>query len=154
MAATNYSIYAIPACWLLALFPHMYAMQSVKNANNGRWNNVNPRSAAWGESIQKSVPANVLATYERSEAAHKNGMENLPLFISAIILGNLAKLPASTLNGAAAAYLGLRVAYTYAYINTTNEKASFARTGIWATSLGTLMYLFVASGNVLAKGYA
>ena len=153
MATTNYSIYAIPAYWLLAMVPHMYGMQYVKNANNGRWSNVSPRSTKWGNTLEKSLPADVFATFERCEAAHKNSVENLPLFLGAIVLGNMAKLPAGTLNGVAGTFLGLRVAYTLAYINTTNEKASFARTGLWISSIVTLMYLIVKSGNVLATGY-
>ena len=153
MATTNYSIYAIPAYWFLALIPHAFGVQRIKKANNGRWNNANPKSTAYHATMEKSVPAEVFATYERSEAAHKNAMENLPLFATAVILGNMAKLPANTLNTVVGAYLGLRVAYTFAYINTTSQRLSFVRTGIWAASVSSLIYLLVRSGNVLAHGY-
>ena len=147
---SNYSIYAIPAFVVLALFPHAYATRIIKNANNQQWNNANPRSAALKESAKKSLPASIYARYERAEAAHANSMENLPLLIGAIILGNMAKLSVSLLNTVAGAYLALRIAYTYAYINTETVPNSFIRSALWATSLGSLLYLIIRAGNELA----
>ena len=146
----NYSIYAIPAFVVLALFPHAYATRIIKNANNKKWDNANPRSAALKENAKKSVPASIYARYERAEGAHANSMENLPLLIGAIILGNMAKLPVSTLNTVAGGYLALRVAYTYAYINTETIPYSGIRTALWGTSLGSLLYLIIRAGNKLA----
>jgi uncharacterized MAPEG superfamily protein len=60
----------------------------VKSANNNQFDNVNPRGAK--ASIQKSVPAEIFKTFERAEAAHKNSLENAPLFIGAVLAGNLA----------------------------------------------------------------
>lgn len=39
--------------------------------------------------------------YIRAEAAQENGFSNLPFFGVALLAGNLARLPASTLNSAA-----------------------------------------------------
>ena len=78
-------------------------------------------------------------------------MENMTVFASAVVLGNLAQLPAGTLNGGAGAYLLFRVAYTLAYINITSHRASFVRTGIWATSTLLLLFQMVLAGNVLAR---
>ena len=46
----------------------------MKKANNNKWNNANPRGTQTDERYKKSVPAEIYAKYERSEAAHKNGM--------------------------------------------------------------------------------
>lgn len=46
----------------------------MKKANNNKWNNANPRGSETDERYKKSVPAQIYATYERAEAAHKNGM--------------------------------------------------------------------------------
>ena len=146
----NYSVYAIPVYYVHTLYSHVYATRILKKANNGQGNNANPRSVVWKENVKKAVPASTYARYERAEAAHANGMENLPLFMGAIILGNMAKLPASTLNAVAATFLALRFGYTFAYINTESASKSFIRSGLWALSTVSLMYLMVSAGNVLA----
>jgi len=206
----NLSIYAIPVYYILSIVPHTYAFKLIISANNGRWDNSNPRSPKTQAAIEKSVPAATFARYvgvfsqsfhpqsrpfpespiifsrrlfklvfstfsllidrnnaallleqysadsmgswqERAEAAHKNCMENMPLFTSAVILGNLAQLPAGTLNVIAGSYLLLRVAYAVAYINISHHKGSRVRTGIWATSSFLLLYQIVIAGNVLAR---
>ena len=151
MAATNYSIYAIPAYYVLALAPHQYAMNIIKASNNGRWDNTNPRSSNWNERIQKSVPAPIFARYERAEAAHKNAMENLVIFATAVILGNQADLPASTLNTVAGLYLVLRAIYPVIYINTVSFKYSFVRTGVWTLSIALCFYQIIRAGYVIAS---
>jgi uncharacterized MAPEG superfamily protein len=151
LTTTNYSIYMIPAYYVLAQLPHTIAIGTIRSANNGRWNNANPRSSQWNETLVKSMPAAVFAKYERCEAAHKNMLENMALFTTAVVLGNLASLPAGTLNATVGGYLALRVAYLIAYINTTSRKRSFLRTGIWGASTAVLISLIVRAGNVLAK---
>ena len=147
---TNYSVFAIPAYLAITIIPHGYGQTIIKNANNQHWDSANPRSTAWNDTVKKAVPASTFARYERAKAAHANGMENFPLLIGAIILGNVAKLPSSTLNTVAAAFLAMRLAYTYAYINTETIPGSFVRTGIWFASTASLMYLVVMAGSVLA----
>ena len=151
MASTNYSIYALPAYYLLSILPHSYAIAVIKAASNGRWNNSNPRSSLWNDKIQKSVPAEVFGRYERAEAAHKNGMENIPVFFTAIALGNVAALPAGTLNTVAGLYLALRAIYNVVYIRTVSNKYSAFRTAIWTTSTLLCFYLIVQAGNVFAS---
>lgn len=61
-----------------------------RKANKGYWDNTNPRNTGY---LEKNVPRDALARYERAEAAHANGMENAPYFIGAVLAGNLAGLP-------------------------------------------------------------
>lgn len=146
----NISGYAIPAYYLLALLPHFYAVEIIKKANNSRWDSSNPRSSNWDDTLRKSVPAATYAQYERAKAAHKNSMENMGLFMCAVILGNVAKLPTSTLNGMVGLYLALRLGYTLAYINTTSKRWSFIRSIFFASSTLLVMTLIVKGANVLA----
>jgi uncharacterized MAPEG superfamily protein len=127
----NLSFFAIPVYWILTLLPHNYAIAIMKKANNGRWNNSNPRSSKWDSTLRESTPAEIYGRYERAEAAHKNGMENLPIFVGAILAGNITNLTAFTLNTFAVAYLCLRVAYTFVYVSVSSHRYSFARTAIW-----------------------
>ncbi|OCK83812.1 hypothetical protein K432DRAFT_401731 [Lepidopterella palustris CBS 459.81] len=146
----NYSIYGIPVYWLLSLIPHSYGLSIIKNANNGYWENRNPRGLDTAAMYKKSVPAEIFGRFERAEGAHKNGMENMPLFIGAVILGNMANLDSSTLNTVVGSYLVLRVVYTALYIYVTKIKYSYARTGTWFASTSLLLYLIIKAGNKLA----
>lgn len=150
MSTTNYSIYTIPFYYFMAILPHSYAISLVRGANSGKWDNSNPRSTNLHSSIQKSVPAVTFGRYERAEACHKNCELNFAPFAAAVILGNVAKLPATTLNITAASFLALRVAYIFAYINIGDPKRSFVRTAIYAASNVVLGYLVVLAGNALA----
>jgi uncharacterized MAPEG superfamily protein len=61
----------------------------------------------------------------------------MPLFASAIIVSNMAKLPVEGLtgiNGFAGTYLLLRIAYNYVYVNATRNKTSYIRTLLFVTS--------------------
>lgn len=62
-----------------------------KQANNGHWDNTNPRNTSY---LEGKVPKEALARYERAEAAHLNGMESAPFFIGAVLAGNFAGLEA------------------------------------------------------------
>ena len=151
--ATNYSIYAIPAAYILSFLPHCYANFLIILTNDGRWDNSNPRSAKWLAVVQKAVPPKVFARFERAEAAHRNGQENITLFASAIILGNMAKLPVGRLNSFAALHFAFRVVFTLAYMYTENKRLSYFRTGIWLVSTTQLLWEMVVAGNRLRLGY-
>lgn len=73
-------------------------MGIIKKSNNNKWNNHNPRSTETNDRYKKAVPSDVYAMYERAEAAHKNSIENAPLFIGAVLSGNLAGLSPSMLS--------------------------------------------------------
>ncbi|ETS85990.1 hypothetical protein PFICI_04015 [Pestalotiopsis fici W106-1] len=141
--AINYSLLAIPAHWLISIAPHAYALQLIKNATNGRWNNANPRGSTWGAEMQRTVSAEVLARFERAEAAHHNGLENLPFFAAAVLTAQVAGVDREVIDTHAALFLAARVVYTFMYINIAKGKASFARSGIWALSCFLCLSLFV-----------
>lgn len=149
--APNYSIYGIPLYWLLALVPHGYASSIIKKANNGRRNNANPRSVDTHQHYKKVCPAAVWARWERAEAAHNNALENAPLFIGTIIIGNVVGLSPDTLNIATGVALGLRLVYTLLYIGISKNKPSYARSMVWAGFVGTLVTVLIKAGNVVVK---
>ncbi|KAF3045416.1 hypothetical protein E8E12_001410 [Didymella heteroderae] len=142
--ASNYSFYSIPIYWFLALAPHAYAVAVAKKANKGYWDNTNPRNTGY---LEKNIPKDALAKYERAEAAHANGMENAPYFIGAVLAGNLANLPASTMNTYTGAYISMRLIYSVLYINTTTLKNSRARSIVWLASTFALFTLYVKAAN-------
>jgi len=150
---TNYSMYSLPAYFALSIVPHMYAIVLLTSNNNGYWDNTCPRSADYNAKIQKSVPAACFTKYERAEAAHKNGMENLPLIATAVILGNMARLPVGKLNMVTGLYLGTRVVYNLVYITVEKHSLSLSRTLIWWSGVACDMYLIVSAGNVFSAGW-
>lgn len=131
----NYTLLAIPAMWVTALAPHAYAMGYIKKHNNGRFDNSNSKGSAFNSKLQTTIPADVLARYERAESAHRNGLENLPFFAAGVLAATWAGVDVSW---GAWAYVGIRVLYNYIYVNvSTTRRKAFARTGIWA--LGSLV---------------
>ncbi|KAF3034646.1 hypothetical protein E8E11_004952 [Didymella keratinophila] len=142
--ASNYSFYSIPVFWFLSLAPHAYAVSVARKANKGFWDNTNPRNTGY---LEKNIPKDALAKYERDEAAHANGMENAPYFIGAVLAGNLAGLPASTMNTYTGAYVGLRLIYNLLYTNTTTLKNSRARSIVWIASTLGLFTLYIKAAN-------
>ena len=69
-------------------------MKTIKKANNNQFNNANPRGIDTHAHYKKSVPAPVFAQWERAEAAHRNALENAPLFVGAVVVGNMVGLEA------------------------------------------------------------
>ena len=104
------------------------------------------------EDVKKSVPKETFERYERYKAAHHNSLENFPLFAATIICGNMARLDAETLNLASAAYLIIRLLYLIAYVGITKHKYSFARSGLWSTSIAVCFYVLIVAGNVMVNG--
>ncbi|KAF1994063.1 hypothetical protein P154DRAFT_527304 [Amniculicola lignicola CBS 123094] len=90
--------------------------------------------------LRERIDVDTYALYERAEACHANGMENLPVFATAVILGNMAGLKKEGLGGMtgfASLFLGLRVLYTVAYLTTTTRAPTLLRSGLWFT--GTIL---------------
>ncbi|KAI4764123.1 hypothetical protein E4T45_14499, partial [Aureobasidium sp. EXF-8846] len=85
----DYSLLAIPAFTILAIVPHAYALSTVKK--HTQWSNANGRGEGNIQHVKKTLPPAVFSTYERAEAAHKNSMETLPLFIAATLSGVFAE---------------------------------------------------------------
>ncbi|KAI0138787.1 hypothetical protein BJ166DRAFT_504377 [Pestalotiopsis sp. NC0098] len=141
--AINYSLLAIPAHWVISLAPHVYSFRIIKAATNGRWNNANPHGSKWSAELQRTVPAEALARFERAEAAHKNGMENLPFFAAAVLSANVAGVDRDTVDLHAALFLVSRILYSIMYIKVAKGKASFLRSALWGISVSICLSLFV-----------
>lgn len=67
-------------------------MRTIKSATNNQWNNANPRGVDTLSTYKQTVPAAVFARFERAEAAHRNLLEMAPLFVGAVVVGNMGGL--------------------------------------------------------------
>jgi uncharacterized MAPEG superfamily protein len=79
-------------------------------------------------------------------------MENLPIFATAIILGNMAGLKKegiSGLNGFAAIFLAVRAIYTATYANHTAQGLTWLRTGLYFTGFSLCLRIMVKSAKAL-----
>lgn len=63
--------------------------------------------------------------------------------------GNVAGLPAQTLNLLSGGYIASRLVYNWLYMNTTNQSLAPLRTAVFFVGLGQIFALFVQSGNIL-----
>ena len=92
-----------------------------KSPKNGGYDNSNPR--AW--------LARQGARSARADAAQANSFEALPFFIGAVIIAHQLGAQQALLDGLAAAFIALRVAYIALYVS---DKAS-ARSIVWGVAL-------------------
>ncbi|KAJ4336776.1 hypothetical protein N0V87_005169 [Didymella glomerata] len=139
----NFSLYAIPAAWILSIAPHFYA------ASLGKFDNKNPRTYTRDTEGDQSIDKATKAKIVRAEGAQQNGFENLGLFAAAVVIGNVAKLPNETLNTLSVAYLASRVAYNALYVGGTTDMLSNLRSVSFLTGVGIIFTFFIKSGNVL-----
>lgn len=148
----NLSILAIPAYFGLAVVPHAYAIFVATRGGKRQWDNANSKGQQHKQTLKEKLSPEELGRFERAEAAHANGMENLPVFATAVILGNLAKLEQGGwggLNAFAGSFLALRVLYNVVYINNTSREVSAVRSLIWAATVGLCMRVIIKSAWAL-----
>lgn len=147
----NYSIYAIPAFYVLIMVPYVYGSAQIRKANNGEYDRVNPRGEEFALKIKKSTSKATLALIERCKAAHNNGWENLPFFAAAVLAANFAHLPASTLNLVAAIFLLCRTVFVIAYIGATTAPYALCRSAAHIGSVSCCWYLLLKAAHVVAR---
>ncbi|KAF2276057.1 uncharacterized protein EI97DRAFT_378025 [Westerdykella ornata] len=148
----NPSILAIPVLHILAILPHGYALSVATGGHPTRWDNRNPRSTDLKSKLSERLSADDFALYERLEACSANGMENLPLFATAVILGNMAGLKKDGIwgmTGFAASFLAVRVLYTAAYVGGKTQGLSFVRSGLWTLGVGLCWRVIIKSAKAL-----
>lgn len=167
----NLSILAIPAYYILSVLPHSYALNVATQGQLGKWDNRNPRSSVMKGKLKERLPAEEFAKYERLEACHANGMEvslhapsitsfrlstdsrqNLPLFATAVVLGNLAGLKKQGLdglNGFAAVFLAVRLAYTGVYVTHQTQGPTYIRSGLWVAGVALCFRTIIHAARTL-----
>lgn len=133
---TNYALLSIPAYTFLSLAPHAYAFSLA--AKGAPLNNANPHGSGYVKAIEKGLGPKGFQQYERAESAHRNTIENAPLFIGTVLATILAEKTSGQDLGStsfAATFFGLRILYTLLYINTESEAWAKLRS---FTFLGTV----------------
>ncbi|KAK7511648.1 hypothetical protein IWX49DRAFT_294364 [Phyllosticta citricarpa] len=149
----NLSIAAIPAYYLVALSPHAAALIYTTNGQVSKWENVNPRAESTKTAINKKIGPQRYAVYERLKAAHANCMENMPLFVAAIVFGNMAGLHkvegSDGLNWFAASFLLARTGYNIVYALNATQAQSYLRTVFYFFSVGQCFRVLFKAASIL-----
>lgn len=157
----NYPLLAIPAYYVFSLIPHMYA-GSLLSSQGYKVNNANPKASLSPSAVQGKVSDEVFQKYQRAENAQSNNLEQLPLFVSAILASVIAER--ATLKGFGesvrgedatglitfiGAWFAVRTAYNVAYIQIADHSTSFLRSGLWAVGGGLAGYQIYKAAQVL-----
>lgn len=100
------------------------------------YNNSCPREVKLDE-LFKSNPA-LGGFVQRCKAAHENGMENLVLLSSVIILAVVFKVPAKELNPLIVTFLVSRLAFTFVYMICINNAVGYVRSALYFGSIAAL----------------
>ncbi|KAH3952780.1 hypothetical protein HBI56_134250 [Parastagonospora nodorum] len=148
----NLSILAIPAYYVLSVLPHSYALNVATGGQLTKWDNRNPRSSTLKSKLKDRLSAEEFAKYERLEACHANGMENMPLFTAAVVLGNMAGLKKQGLdglNGFAGLFLAVRLLYTGVYATHQTQGPTAARSVLWFTGVALCFRTIIRAARAL-----
>lgn len=148
----NPSILAIPAFYILSVLPHSYALSVASPGGLKTWDNRNPRSSTMKAKLKDRLDPERFAFYERLEACHANGMENLPLFAAAVVLGNLGGLGRETMTRFVASVLAVRVAYTAVYATTNTQGPTVLRSGLWVAHVALCFRTLFKAAKALGGG--
>ncbi|KAJ7111235.1 hypothetical protein C8R44DRAFT_799175 [Mycena epipterygia] len=143
------SFYSIPAVWLTAFIP--VTMKSITIHKVKGFNNVQPRGNTSLVSADKAVSPALARRIERMEGAHLNGNESFPIWVAAVLAGNIAGLDNYTMNVVSICYVFGRMLYNYIYITQETRLQSVFRTLTWVGSLMLPMYLLFSAAGKLAR---
>ncbi|KAK3115693.1 hypothetical protein LTR53_004709 [Teratosphaeriaceae sp. CCFEE 6253] len=153
----NWSIHAIPYAFGMSLVPHLYFTGRLMLATRGQMSNamLSPRLSATKprtnlDTWRGKLPEALWCQLARARGAHLNSMEVFPLFAAAVLAGNAAHLPAKDLNNMAVSFLGVRALYLAMYTTITNDVVAYARTGVYAWSIGIPLVALWRAGQQVA----
>jgi uncharacterized MAPEG superfamily protein len=110
-------LYTVPAAWVLALAPHIYATA----LGGKKFDNTCPRTYTSSLKEDQTLDKKTKDRIVRAEGAQQNAFENIGLFAAAVLAGNFAGLGNRELNFWTGGYLFSRVIYTALYVGNDTE---------------------------------
>ncbi|CDZ97833.1 Membrane-associated, eicosanoid/glutathione metabolism (MAPEG) protein [Phaffia rhodozyma] len=144
---SNLSLYAIPTVWALAFAPH--TVKLIMASKNGfEFDNTKPRGELKGGPTADAQKKDQL---DRLAGAHVNGIESFPLFATAIIIGNFARLPAKYLNIFSGLIIFSRASFIAAYYYGTTARIANIRSGTYFFGVISSLTVLVQAANKVFK---
>ncbi|KAF1816723.1 hypothetical protein P152DRAFT_454952 [Eremomyces bilateralis CBS 781.70] len=137
---SNYSLslLSIPAYHVLALLPHFYSFHLGTQGDSSKWRNANSRGQTHAKEIQTRLSPAQYNRFERARAAHANAMENLPLFVAAVLASKFVAIAKGESVGEslgtdalAVRLLLARAVYTAMYLFVKDDRVAGLRTLVW-----------------------
>lgn len=156
----NYSLslLSIPAYHLVSLLPHFVSINIATGGDTKRWRNANSRGQSHVKEIHTRLSPAQHARFERARAAHTNAQEGFPLFIAAVLAGNLVALAKGQAAGEALGVdtiairmLLARLAYTVLYLVINDDKVAYLRTLVWGFGIQQSWKLLIGAARALAN---
>merc|ERR1712000_44665 len=125
----NLSYFSVPAAFLCALGPHVYAITSAKSV----YDNLDPRT------LKDKV-----AQTQTLDAASKSRITN----------AKQAGVEPRTLNALTWGYVASRIAFNVAYVHLCqDEKMSFLRSALWQGGVWTVVGIWISAGLKAMNAY-
>jgi uncharacterized MAPEG superfamily protein len=159
----KYPLLSIPAYYVFSLIPHVYA-GSLLSANGYRPHNANPKASFSPSAVQGKVPDAVFQKYQRAENAQSNNMEQLPLYVAAILASIIAERSSvrgldttamgqdiTGLTTFVASWFAVRTVYNVAYVQIPDHTTSFFRSTMWAVGSGLAGYQIYKAAQILGQ---
>ncbi|PWZ02615.1 hypothetical protein BCV70DRAFT_234434 [Testicularia cyperi] len=137
----NYSLFSIPAMWLVSFLPHPYAVALSK----GRFKNSSPRQMM-ADLLAKKDKTKLDQKIIRAESAQMNGFENLGFFAAAVVAANYAKVPSHELNTLTGGYIASRILFNFLYIFVESEAVAGLRSASFVGGVAMVFTLFIKAG--------
>ncbi|PWN93373.1 hypothetical protein FA10DRAFT_264031 [Acaromyces ingoldii] len=150
----NISVASLPITLFLAALPHWYSIGVAESRKiQGGWSNENPRAFVARLNARAAQGKRLSDTEEmilRAQSCQQNGFEWFAVWAAAVILGNFAKLPQSTLTNTTFIHLVTRIIYTVLYVQTTSRKFSYVRTLVFNLGVAAQVRLIFKAAYALA----
>ncbi|KAI7484703.1 hypothetical protein KC351_g4324 [Hortaea werneckii] len=154
-ASISLPVLTIPLYYILAIYPHGHASVIASKGNPKQLDNRNPKSSTMADSLRKRLSASELAAYERAESCHRNHLENMPLFVAAVLVGLLAEQRAGEgaigLSAFCTGWMVIRILYTANYIVTETQQWSYVRSLLYFAGTGWAFLTFYRAATVLGN---
>ncbi|OCF74381.1 hypothetical protein I204_04752 [Kwoniella mangroviensis CBS 8886] len=121
----NYSLFSVPAGWVVGMAPLWYAIGAANSAAPGTYQNA----------LRRRI--------KRAVAANNNTHVNLPLFAAGLAAANASHVDSASLHLYSAGFLISRVAYNLAYILIEDESYSWFRSIFYWSGVGSCFALYI-----------
>jgi uncharacterized MAPEG superfamily protein len=115
-------------CLFAAVLLYLLTLAPVKALGHREFDNANPRNPKFYRSPMRAL---VLG-------AHNNGIETFPFFAAAVLLAEFRAAPQAWVDGLAVGFLGVRLAYVWAYVS----RRSTFRTILWSVGFAMNVAIF------------
>ncbi|WVQ79987.1 hypothetical protein IAT38_002088 [Cryptococcus sp. DSM 104549] len=138
----NYSLYAVPAGWLIGMVPLWWAVAVSKKHSRKGYSNANP-GESWKTLKEAALPPKIYGRVTRAVAANNNTHINFPLFVACLGVANAAHVSANVLHACTTTWLLARVAYNFAYILIEDDKKSAIRSLLYFTGVLSCLTLAI-----------